>query len=97
MLQVLQYLVGTSIAAVYLEVDLTMIHSEVGGPSVSGSSEFSGGIMGCRLRGRICRHQQMGILIEETSVSHPWIGHGGVNKRGYTYVEKVCKEDGYHR
>ena len=53
MLQVLQYFVGTSMAAVSKVADLTMVHSVVGGPRARGSSEFSGGAMGCRLRGNI--------------------------------------------
>ena len=43
MLQVLQYLVGTSIAALVAPADLTMVHAVVGGPKASGSSESSGG------------------------------------------------------
>ena len=53
MLQVLQYLVGTSIAAVAVPDDLIMVHLVVGGPRVSGSSEFFGGSNGCRFRGKI--------------------------------------------
>ena len=43
MLQVLQYLVGTSIAAFAVPSDLIMVHCVVGGPKVKGSSESSGG------------------------------------------------------
>lgn len=54
MLQVLQYFVGTSIAAVSLPADLIMVQSVVAGPKVSGSSDASGGAKGCRFRGNIC-------------------------------------------
>lgn len=53
MLQALQYLVGTSIAAMSVSADLIIVQAVVGGPNVSGSSEFSGGAMGWRFRGRI--------------------------------------------
>lgn len=54
MLQVLQYFVGTSMAAVSKVADLTIVHSVVGGAKARGSSEFSVVIIGCKLRGRIC-------------------------------------------
>ena len=53
MLQLLQYLVGTSIAALVDVADTTMVHSVVEGPSVRGSSLLLGGGNGCKLRGRI--------------------------------------------
>ena len=53
MLHVLQYLVGTSMAPFGVPADLIVVHCVVGGPNVSGSSEFSGGGKGCRFRGNI--------------------------------------------
>ena len=53
MLQVLQYLVGTSIAAVVDVADMTIVHSVRVGPRANGSSFGSVGGNGCRLRGRI--------------------------------------------
>ena len=52
MLHVLQYLVGTSIAAVVFSADLTRAHSVVGGPSRKGSSCSSSGNL-CTFRGKI--------------------------------------------
>ncbi len=46
MLQVLQYLVGTSIAAVEDWADLIMVQSFVGGASLRGSSFTSAGGIG---------------------------------------------------
>lgn len=54
MLQVLQYFVGTSMAALLAPVVLTMVQAVIGGPNASGSSESSGGGNGWRFRGRIC-------------------------------------------
>ena len=53
MLQVLQYFVGTSIAAVFDVAETTMVHSVVAGPMVKGSSFGLGGGKGCKFRGRI--------------------------------------------
>jgi hypothetical protein len=53
MLHVLQYLTGTSMAAVSEVARRTMTQSFVGGPIARGSS-FSGGGKGCTLRGKIC-------------------------------------------
>lgn len=53
MLQVLQYFVGTSMAAVLEVAEMTIVQSVVGGPMVRGSSLGLGGGKGCRLRGRI--------------------------------------------
>lgn len=53
MLQVLQYFVGTSMAAVVDVAETTMVHSVVAGPMVKGSSLGFGGGNGCRFRGRI--------------------------------------------
>jgi hypothetical protein len=53
MLQVLQYLVGTSIAAVADVADLIIVQSFIGGPSLKGSSSSSGGGIGWRFRGKI--------------------------------------------
>ena len=53
MLQVLQYFVGTSIAAVFDVAETTMVHSVVAGPRVNGSSFGLGGGNGCKFRGRI--------------------------------------------
>ena len=52
MLHVLQYLVGTSMAAVPGIWDFTLIQSVVGGPRARGSSDEGGGC-GWRFRGRI--------------------------------------------
>ena len=52
MLHVLQYFVGTSMAALVDPADLIMVHWVVGGPKANGSSEPSEG-KGCRFRGRI--------------------------------------------
>ena len=58
MLQVLQYLVGTSMAAVGSMADLTIVHSVVAGARARGSTEGEGGVgSGCKLRGRICRSE----------------------------------------
>lgn len=53
MLQLLQYLVGTSIAAFVPVADTTIVHSVVAGPTFRGSSLGLVGAKGCRLRGRI--------------------------------------------
>lgn len=53
MLHVLQYLTGTSIAAVLEFADLIIVQSVVGGASLRGSSFGSGGGMGCKFRGII--------------------------------------------
>ena len=53
MLQLLQNLVGTSIAALPPDADTTMVHSVVGGPTLSGSSLGLGGAKGCKLRGKM--------------------------------------------
>lgn len=53
MLQLLQYFVGTSMAALEPVADTTMVHSVVGGPGMSGSSLGLGGGNGCKLRGSI--------------------------------------------
>jgi hypothetical protein len=53
MLQLLQYLVGTSIAALVPVADTTMVHSVVAGPRLSGSSLGLRGGKGCRFRGSI--------------------------------------------
>jgi len=53
MLQLLQYFVGTSIAAFVPVAETTMVHSVVGGPRLSGSSLGLGGGNGCRFRGSI--------------------------------------------
>jgi hypothetical protein len=55
MLQLLQYLVGTSMAALEPVAETTIVHSVVGGPRLSGSSLGLGGGKGCRFRGSICR------------------------------------------
>ena len=57
MAQVLQYLVGTSIAVVAEPDDLIMVQSVNEGPRVRESSAFSGVGSGCRFRGNICRDQ----------------------------------------
>lgn len=53
MLHVLQYFVGTSMAAVFDFALLTIVHSVRGGPIVKGSSFGSDGGKGWRFRGRI--------------------------------------------
>jgi hypothetical protein len=53
MLQLLQYLVGTSIAAFVPVADTTIVHSVVAGPTFRGSSLGLVGAKGCRLRGRM--------------------------------------------
>ena len=53
MLQVLQYLVGTSMAAVADVAETTIVHSVSVGPIASGSSLGFGGGKGCRFLGRI--------------------------------------------
>lgn len=53
MLHVLQYFIGTSIAAVDGLDDLTKTQSFIGGSRVRGSSVLSGGGIGWRFRGRI--------------------------------------------
>lgn len=53
MLHVLQYFMGTSIAALVGLIDLTRTQSLSEGPRVSGSSLPSGGGKGCKFRGRI--------------------------------------------
>lgn len=53
MLQLLQYLVGTSIAAFVPVAEMTIVHSVVGGPRFKGSSLGLVGAKGCRFRGRI--------------------------------------------
>jgi hypothetical protein len=53
MLQLLQYFVGTSIAALREAADTTMVHSVVEGPTFNGSSLGFDGGNGCKLRGRI--------------------------------------------
>lgn len=67
MLHVLQYLVGTSIAAVTVPSDLIMVHFVVGGPNVSGSSEFLDGSKGCRFRGNIFSDILAGYNISSTT------------------------------
>jgi len=53
MLQVLQYLTGTSMAAVPEPASLIMTQSFIGGPKVNGSSFGSAGGKGWILRGKI--------------------------------------------
>lgn len=53
MLQLLQYLVGTSIAALLPVAETTIVHSVVGGPRFRGSSLGLVGAKGCKLRGKI--------------------------------------------
>lgn len=53
MLQLLQYLVGTSIAADFDAADKTIVHSVVAGPTVRGSSLRLVGGNGCRFLGKI--------------------------------------------
>jgi hypothetical protein len=53
MLQVLQYFVGTSMAAEAEVAETTMVHSVRAGPRARGSSEGLGAGNGCKLRGRI--------------------------------------------
>ena len=53
MSHVLQNLVGTSIASTSCAYDLTIVHIEVAGPSVRGSSLGGVGGKACKLRGRI--------------------------------------------
>lgn len=53
MLQLLQYFVGTSIAALLEVAEMTIVQSVVEGPTVSGSSLALGGGNGCKFRGRI--------------------------------------------
>lgn len=55
MLQDLQYLVGTSIAAVVEEGERTVVQDVVGGPRARGSVVGGVGGKGWRFRGRICR------------------------------------------
>jgi len=59
MLHVLQYLVGTSIAAVVELPDLIIVQSVVGGASLNRSSFGSGGGIGCRFLGMICCCQKV--------------------------------------
>lgn len=59
MLQVLQYLVGTSIAAVVDWADLIMTQSFTAGPSRSGSSSSSAGGICWIFLGRICVYQSV--------------------------------------
>lgn len=54
MLQVLQYLVGTSIAALVVPADLIIVQEVVGGPKARGSSDSEGGKR-WRFLGRILR------------------------------------------
>lgn len=42
-MHVLQYFVGTSMAPLRVPADFIVVHCVVGGPKVSGSSEFSTG------------------------------------------------------
>ena len=96
MLHVLQYLVGKSIARVYLEFDLTLTHCEVGGPKASGSSDSSGGSIGCRFRGRIYSDKHIAFM-KGAFISYPRIGQGSVYKGRETDEEKVGKNDRYGR
>lgn len=63
MLQLLQYLVGTSIAVLVPVAETTIVHSVVGGPRFRGSSLGLVGAKGCRLRGNICMGQHRMVYV----------------------------------
>lgn len=77
MLQVLQYLTGSSMAAVEEVADLTLVQSVVGGPKARGSSSFSGGGSACRFRGSIYP-----FLVCIQSLEKIWITHSSISDRG---------------
>lgn len=78
MLQVLQYLVGTSIAAFVVSADLIIVHWVVGGPNANGSWESSGG-KGCKFRGKISLMLgQMSKAPHEKT--YPWICDRSMDK-----------------
>ena len=64
MLQLLQYLVGTSMAALVPVAETTMVHSVVGGPRFRGSSLGLVGAKGCKLRGKICVRQYEAVHLQ---------------------------------
>lgn len=66
-------------AAVYLEFEVTITHSEVGGPRASGSSELSGGTVGCKFRGRIYERQRL-APVTGIGLAHARICYRSVNQ-----------------
>jgi len=89
MLQVLQYLVGTSMAAVDFSDDRTRVQSVVGGPSLRGSSFSSTGGKRCKFRGRIlpCVSYISSKGIIAGGVTHPWVGARCVDKGRHANVK----------
>lgn len=98
MLHVLQYLVGTSMAAVDFSDDRTRVQSVVGGPSLRGSSFSSTGGKRCKFRGRTCL--VLALVFSKTipsGATYPWVGARCVDEGRHADIEKVGKGDGYRR
>jgi hypothetical protein len=84
MLQVLQYLTGTSMADEVEVKDLIRSQAVLGGARVRGSSVDGGGGKVWRLRGRIWEFGQyrcqMEEVVGEKEETNPWIRDGGMDE-----------------
>jgi hypothetical protein len=97
MLQLLQYLVGTSIAEPCAAAETTIVHSVVGGPTWRGSSCGDGGEKGCRLRGRIwdiVSRAKVKFVIARGR-SYAGIRSGGMKEGRKADTEQISKDNGY--